>query len=342
VSGPIASAGPYYIRSQTAAETVLDRNPNYRGTRPRRPARIIYLTGMPTARAVALAGAGEVDLVTWDFDLLGPLAPGGTLDQRFGNDPTAAKRDGSPRYHAGATPGVDMLAFNTRRPLFKDPRLRRAVSYAIDRRALAGIYHEAPTDRLVPPAVPMPRGAPVYPLSPDLAAAKRLMPDARRRDASVYTCGEPVNVRIAQRVRTNLRPLGIDVSIIQSLGCLHGPDPKARQADILLFTRANAELDPAPFMDATVGLTNAFGGGGPVTYDDPAFHAQLDAARRLRGDARLAEYARLEDELLRGDAPYAPFGAFTEPEFLSARVGCRVVQGAYEKIDLGALCLRRG
>ena len=121
---------------------------------------------MPTARAVALAGAGEVDLVTWDFDLQGPLAPGGALDQRFGNDPTAAKRDGSPRYHAGATPGVDMLAFNTRRPLFKDPRLRRAVNYAIDRRALAGIYHEAPTDRLVPPAVPMPRGAPVYPFSP--------------------------------------------------------------------------------------------------------------------------------------------------------------------------------
>jgi ABC-type transport system substrate-binding protein/tRNA A-37 threonylcarbamoyl transferase component Bud32 len=342
VSGPIASAGPYYIRSQTASETVLDRNPNYRGTRPRRPARIIYLTGLPTARAVALAGAGQVDLVTWDFDLLGPLAPGGALDRKFGNDPAAAKRDGSPRYHVGAAPGVDMLAFNTGRPLFKDPRLRRAVNYAIDRRALAGVYNETPTDRYVPPVVPMPRAAPVYPLSPDLATAKRLMPDTRKRIVSVYTCGEPVNVHIGGILRANLRPLNIDVSIIQSLDCLRGPDPKARQADIVLSTRADAELDPAPFMDATVGLTNAFGGGSPVTYDSPAFRAQLDAARRLSGDARLAEYARLEDELLRGDAPYASYGAFVEPEYLSARVGCRLVQGAYDVIDLGALCLRRG
>ena len=113
VRGPIPSAGPYYVRTQTAGETVLDRNPNYRGTRPRRPGRIVYLTGLPTARSVTLANGGQVDVVTWDYDSRGPLAPGGALDQRYSGG-------ASPRYNIGAAPGVDALAFNTRRPLFSD------------------------------------------------------------------------------------------------------------------------------------------------------------------------------------------------------------------------------
>ena len=73
---PIASAGPYYVSSETPGQTVLERNPNYSGDRPRRPSRIVYVTGVPTAKAVALAGAGQVDVVTWDYDLHGPLGPG--------------------------------------------------------------------------------------------------------------------------------------------------------------------------------------------------------------------------------------------------------------------------
>jgi ABC-type transport system substrate-binding protein len=239
---------------------------------------------------------------------------------------------------------VDMLAFNTKRALFKDPRLRRAVNYALDRKSLAAVFDEAPTDRYVPPAVPMPHTAPVYPLlRPDLASAKRLISVARKRIvARVYVCGEPANLRIAQLVRSNLRPLGIDVSIVQSLGCLRGPDPKASQADILLITRASAELDPAPFLDSTVGRTSAFGGVGPVTYDEPTVKGRLDRARALGQDARLAGYARLQNDLLRGPAPYAAYGSFVAPEFFSERIGCRLIQGAYHVLDLGAVCLRRG
>jgi ABC-type transport system substrate-binding protein len=340
-AGPIPSAGPYYVRSQSASETVLDRNPNYRGSRPRRPARITYFTGVQTARAAALAAVGQLDLVTWDYDLSSPLAPGGTLDRRFGNDPAAARRDGSARYRLAAAPGVDLLAFNTRRPLFRDPRLRRAVSYALDRKALAAVFEEAPTDRYVPPAVPGAQTRPVYPLAgPDLAAARKLVPRGGRRAAGLYVCGEPANLRIAQIVRDNLKPLRIDVSIVQSLGCLRGPDPKAGRSDILLITRASGELDPQPFLEVTVGRTRPFGSGGPVTYDDPQVTARLDRIRKLGGAARLAAYGRLEDELLRGPAPYAAYGSFITPEYMSNRIGCRLIQGAYHVVDLGALCLR--
>ncbi|MEA2466958.1 MAG: hypothetical protein QOJ57_1084, partial [Thermoleophilaceae bacterium] len=332
---PIPSAGPYYVRSQTADQTVLERNPSYRGRRPRVPARIVYLTGMPAAKAVALADGGRVDLVPWDFDLHGPLAPGGPLDRRFGGSATG-------RYRVAPAPGVDMIAFNTKRPLFHDPRLRRAVSYALDRRALAAVFDEQPTDRYVPPSVPGSATTHVYPLDgPDLSAARRLAgPDGRTRPARLYFCGDPENLRVARIVRSNLRPLGIVVAIDQSQGCLSGPDPKAGRADMLLVTRATGVLDPAPFLRALAGDNFIFGSGlRPVTWSDRGFRSRLRQADELGGPARFAAFQRIEDGLLRGEAPYAAYASFTAPEYFSERSGCRVLQGAYNFASLGALCV---
>ena len=326
-TGALPSAGPYYVRAQLAGRVVLDRNPNYRGPRPHRPARIVYLTGVPSAKAVALADGDQADLVPWDFDPHSPLAPGGALSH-------------PPRYNAVPGPGVDLVAFNTRRPLFAGARLRRAASYALDRPALAGIFNEQATDHLVPAAIPGASRRALYPLSgPDLAQARRLAGRGPQRTARLYSCGDPANLRIARIVRANLRPIGIRVVIVQSFGCLSGPDPKARTADLLLLTRATQVLDPEPFLDAAVGDTGVFGQGGrPVTWIDPAYRARVVRARRLSGGARLAELARIEEDMLTGPAPYAAFGSFVAGEYLSRRSSCRVVQGAYGVIDLAALC----
>jgi hypothetical protein len=76
-----------------------------------------------------------------------------------------------------------------------------------------------------------------------------------------------------------------------------------------------------------------------VPSDDRAFRAQLDAADRLTGAARLAAYERLERDVATRAAPFASFGAFVAPEFVSARLKCAPVQGAYHFADLAALCL---
>ena len=101
------------------------------------------------------------------------------------------------------------------------------------------------------------------------------------------------------------------------------------------------ELDPAPFLEATVQETLAFGPTGlPATWDDAAVRARLAGRPPASGARRLAAYARLEEDLQRGPAPYAPFASFVAPQFFSERVGCRVIQGAYGVADLGALCVR--
>jgi hypothetical protein len=69
------------------------------------------------------------------------------------------------------------------------------------------------------------------------------------------------------------------------------------------------------------------------------FRARLAATDKLTGADRLAAYRRLERDLASRAAPYAAFGAFVAPEFLSKRLKCAPVQGAYHLVDLAAVCL---
>src|SRR5205085_2147939 len=65
---PIPSAGPYYVASSVAGQTVLLRNPNYRGTRPRRPGRIVYASGTSAQEAIVLVDRGSAEYVPYDLD----------------------------------------------------------------------------------------------------------------------------------------------------------------------------------------------------------------------------------------------------------------------------------
>ena len=131
--------------------------------------------------------------------------------------------------------------------------MRRAAAYALDRRALAAVFGEQPSDRLIPPAIGGPGGNIAYPDEPDLATARRLAGPGAVRKATLYFCGDPVNKRIAEIVRANLAEIGIDVRIDQSLGCLTGPETKRlAAADIQLTSRFDVP-DPAPFVEMALG-----------------------------------------------------------------------------------------
>jgi hypothetical protein len=255
------------------------------------------------------------------------LAPGGAL----------ARRAGPGRFTVIPVPGVDGIAFNTKRPLFRQGRMRRAVNFALDRRTLAGVFDERPTDRYIPPAVPGFRAGHVYPLDgPDLARARRLAGPGRH-NAVLYVCGDPENVRIAQIVRANLAQVGIDVRVDQSLGCLHGPEPrKIAAADMQLITILDPEPDPSVWIKAMLG--SAYGASG--YWGTAAYRRRIDGAQTLSGAARIAEFARLDQALVHDVAPFAAYGAFTTSEYFSPRVGCKVFQSTYHFVDLGTLCVR--
>ena len=339
---PIASAGPYYTASVEGDRTVLLRNPNYAGSRPRRATRIVYTEEIPTPQAVSLTDRGSVAYLPGDSDNYSLLAVGGPLDQRYG----AAARAGRQRYFLEPIPFLDGIVLNARRPLFHDLRLRRAVNYALDRPALAAAFYDTPADGIVPPAVPGFAAGRVYPTDgPDLRIARRLE-GGRSRRAVLFFCtsfpyGDPALSRIAVIVRSDLARIRVAVSIVESQQCPSRYDAKVEGADLLLFTNfGDPERDPEPFLDHALAVGRYGSVLGPGPWSSPAFRQRVDRARVLLGQARTRAYAGLEEQLMRA-APFAVYGSYVSPEYFAPGVGCKVFQPALGFVDLGALCVRK-
>ena len=336
---PIAMAGPYYVASIGDGQTVVEKNPNYTGGRPRRVERIVYTGGVTPADAVARVQRGDADYVNGDilgFDPAGPLAPGGSIDRSYG-PASRAGRAGRPRYVASPAPGIDGIAFNTRRPLFRDARMRRAVGYALDRTALAAVYGEQPSDHLIPPAVSGLDGNVAYPNEPDLTTARRLAGPGRRT-ARLYGCGDPIGVRIARIVRANLAPIGIDV---HDRPVARVPErPGARAARRGGHAARVARRPQSRSGVRSSSSRSATGSRRPATGAPPSLQRRIASARGARGpreDRRLPAGSRRPS--CATPHPSRSTRRWVNPEFFSERVGCRISQGALQVVDLGALCL---
>ncbi len=232
------------------------------------------------------------------------------------------------------------FVFNADSPAFTDPDVRRAVAFAIDRRALArytGLGETGqPTDQLLPPGIPGYEDAAIYPLDgPDLATARRLAGTARR-DAVLYTCNLPECTRHAQILRSNLAAIGIELDVrLFPLGeffeRIHTP---GEPWDIAYTNWFVDHPDPANY------INDLFGMGGQVTGvgHDPSLERRMDEAVLLTGDQRYEAYAELDRDLTTDLVPAVTFATGVSTHFVSARVGCEVLHPSYS-LDLAALCI---
>jgi YVTN family beta-propeller protein len=334
----IPSAGPYYTASYVPRRSmVLRRNPNYQGPRPSNLDEIDYESGASPADALADVEAGRADYYGGDI----PLQEQARLDRRYGPHSPAA-RAGLQQYFVEPQLSVFSLLFNIHRPPFDDPRLRRAVNFALDRRALAPepIAGETgrPADQYIPPGMPGFRDSPIYPLGgPDLERAKRLAHGVHAH-VVLLTCNLPPCVRLGQIVRANLAPIGLDVEargepFARLFGQIDSPNPSFDLGQNGYFVD---NPDPFDFINlqfqSGVALTHLF--------DDPVFNRRMAAAAQLTGARRYHAYARLDHDLATRAAPAAAYANGTTTNLFSSRIGCQVNQPIYG-IDLGRLCVRR-
>jgi YVTN family beta-propeller protein len=341
----VPSAGPYYIDSYSPERSlVLRRNPNYGGERPQGLEEIRFEYGVPTERGIEEVEAGRADHVA--------LQPGegalpvstqvaDRLEARYGPGSEAADA-GRQQLFTGTVPAVDVFIFNTHRGPFTDPRLRRAVNYAIDRPELSedtGFgFAGKPTDQYIPPGIPGFEDAAVYPLGgPDLATARRLAGGGRHQ-AVLYTCSRPGCTRNAQILQSNLDAIGIDLEVRQFpselyFSAIGAPD---RPWDLAYFPWLVDYADPFNFINSLYGPT---ADAEPANFRDPGLWKRMAVASRLTGDARLRAYARLDRDLAERAVPATPFASEVETHFFSARMGCQL-QHPIWGLDLAALCVR--
>jgi ABC-type transport system substrate-binding protein len=326
---------------------VLDRNPNYRGSRPHSLAQIRLAVGIAVGRSVAAVEADTADYAPLsNLSNAGAATSGGLaglasqLAARYGPGSAAASK-GKQQYFINPWVQLELFILNTHRPLFSNTRMRQAVNYAIDRRALAQLGNQAlplpehPTDHYLPPGMPGYQDVPVYPLSPDLTRARRLA-QGNGRTAVLYTCDLTTCEQQAQIVKTDLAAIGLQVQV------------KTFPGDKLFARMANPgepydlayPLGWLPnYLDPAAMLTELTEDNSLApTFDDPAYRQRLAAAAQLSGPQRYLTFGQLDLDLARNSAPLIAFGNLASGDFFSPRTGCQTF-GPYG-MDLAALCIR--
>ncbi|MGZ4325351.1 MAG: ABC transporter substrate-binding protein [Solirubrobacteraceae bacterium] len=334
---------PYYVTSYTPRQgVVLMPNPNYHGRRPHHFARIELADGISPKRAV-----GEIETGVADYTPVGLEAPASTagatlisrLAAQYGPGSAAAAR-GAQQYFANPSTQLDYFVLNTHRPLFSDERMRQAVNYAINRRALAHLgdaflpLPARPTDHYLPPGMPGFRDAHIYPMTPNVAKARSLA-NGGGRTVVLYTCNFSPCPEQAQIVKTDLAAIGLKVQI-------------KTFAEDKMFAREATPGEPFDlgwdgwlpnYFDPESMLTETLqdSSTGP-TFDDPAYQRRLAAAARLSGPERYLTYGQLDLELARDAAPLAAYDNLIDRDFFSARIGCQTY--GINGMDLAALCIK--
>jgi peptide/nickel transport system substrate-binding protein len=336
-------AGPYYIKKRVPKRTiVLARNPNYTGDRPANLDEMVYTVGINESQGLLQIKAGDADYAA---DALPPSAHCG-LDQDYGPNSQAAK-DGKQQYFVNPALVFSYLGLNTTREAFKDPKVRQAVAYAIDRPSISrqgGCFAGTLTDQHLPPGVEGFKDAQIYPLDgPDLDKAKELMAGKTGIKAVIYTCNAGACPKRAQVIQENLKKIGIDVEIKQweravqfeKEGIRGEPFDIADEGWIADYP------DPYDFLNKLLDGTSIQDRNNVnFSYFNSAnINKKLAEAALLTGDERFTRYAELDAEIARDWAPLANYQNDNNRDFFSARLGCQVYQPIYG-MDLNTLCVR--
>ena len=340
--GEFPSAGPYYVQEYRENERVLiRRNPYYGG---RRKVHLdgfdVNLRGGAPTQMLRSIDRNEVD---WGHMISGVFL-----------DPTLdlVRKHGINQSRFFVRPGlaIRMLAFNSSRPLFRNnPRLRRAINFALNRQELlatsGGPVVARVTDQHLPHGMPGFRDARIYPAVGDLGRARELARGhLREAKAVLYTTGtSQLPVLAAQVAAKQLAQIGLDVTVkqipehITSVNYLATLTAHGAAWDIALVLWTPNIPDAHAYLNLLLE-SQLFGGESLSRLHSKLASAELDRAVSLpQGRARNRTYAEVDATLARDVAPVAPLNVVHEATLVSDRVGCIVLRPV---LDLAVACLK--
>ena len=340
----VPGAGPYYVASWTPKrQLVLERNPNYTGSRPHNLDKIVYTIGVPLAATALEIQKGEADYAA---DGLPPNVQS-QLGAKYGPGSKAAQA-GKQQYFVNPILSFRYLGLNTSRPLFANVNLRKAVSFALDRHALLlqrGAFAGSPTSHYLPPGIAGSSSEQPYPLTaPDFAKAKQLAGPGKHGTAVMYTCNLSPCPETAQIVQQNLKQIGIDVTVETYARAVQFTKEgvKGEPFDIAFDGWQADYADPYDFINVLLD-GNSIHSSNNVNFsyfDDPTYNKRMEQAAGLAGPARAKAYGQLDIDIAKNASPLAAWGNDNQRDFFSSRVGCQLFQSVYT-MDIAALCLRK-
>jgi peptide/nickel transport system substrate-binding protein len=340
--GAFPAAGPYYVADYRPGErVVLRENRFYRGRRPHHVDGFdIDLRAVTPQEVVRRVDRGDAD---WGYTTAGIYF-----------DPTLGivAKYGINRSRFFVRPGftLRMLAFNSARPVFRDnPNLRKAVNFALNRRAIvngtSGPLATVPSDQYLPAAMPGFRDANIYPLErPNLRRARQLASGNLRGGRVVlYTNNTALPMAFGQLVKRQLAEIGLEVEVRgfplhTASGAYYAKLAKpGEQWDLALGLWQPSYVDPYAYLNQL--LDGRYIGGTNFTrFDSLAYNQELRRTAQVpQNRERRRAYGALDVRLARDAAPLAAIDFLKEATLVSRRVRCIVLRPV---LDLTAVCLR--
>jgi ABC-type transport system substrate-binding protein len=338
----LPGAGPYYVAARTPNKSItLKRNPYYKGKRPHNPDTIQYTIGNSLDATLLRLESGQVDIGGV------PPASYAGLAAKYGVN--------KGRFFVKPSLGVWFLAFNHDRPLFRtggvhgNVNLKKAINYALDRHALviqSGAFSGRRTDQILPPGMAGFRECNCYPTvkPPNFALAKKLAAGHTGDGKAVlYTFTSAYGPLWAQIVQFDLKQIGIDVEVkpLARAVQITRTGTKGEPFDMTLDGWNADYPDPYDFVNVLLdGSTIQAANNNDKSYfDDPVFNKRMDQAAQLTGDKRYAAYGRLDVDIMKTAAPWAPIRNPFNRVFISSHLGCFTWSNVYNN-DLAADCAK--
>jgi peptide/nickel transport system substrate-binding protein len=293
--------GPFrFVEWAPRRRVVLERNADYWGE-PARPRVLVFRPITDAMTRVAELMAGGVDLVT-------ELSP----------DNVALLRD-DPRFrvHEQTGPHLWFLILNTRAEPFGDRRVRQAVNYAIDKRALV---EQVLQDTATVAAGPIPsafgwaydQALEPYPYDPELA--RSLLREAGVAEGVTVTLLAPTSgsgmlapVQMATAIQGNLAAVGMRVRIQTyewNTFLARVNQGLAGQGEMAEMAWMTNDPDTLPYLALRGGATPEQGGFNSGYYQNPRVDALIEQARAATGRDRRAPLYRELQRLVHQDAPW--------------------------------------
>jgi ABC-type transport system substrate-binding protein len=330
------SAGPYRIVSRDVGRQVLlERNKFYKGSRPSNADRIVISVLTDMAQSFLQVKAGQAD-----YDMAG-LPP--TAHQELFNSYGVNKS----RYFVNPGPNITYLALNTSRPAFSNVNVRKAVNYAIDRPAslrVGGLLAGRRTDQILPPSIRGFQDAKLYPIKgADPAKAKQLAGNSNAEVTILHTTSL-TSVARAQVLQFNLRQMGLQTKLKPQpfAVAIKTAGTKGSDFDAFLIAWFADYPDPYDFINVLMDGDNIQDANNSnYSYlNNKAYNSRMHAAAKLSGNARYEAYGKLDVDLMRNLAPWAPLHNGNTREFISSRITNYIYHPVYAAAILNALAVK--
>ena len=336
VGAPRASCGPYAYKSwDKGRQIVLERNKFYKGPRPSNPDTIVENIG------IAL-DAQRLRLERGDTDIGGfPPAQAAELRDKYGVN--------KGRFFVKGQAVFWYLNFNHDQPLFKgNNKLKEAINYAIDRPQMVrqhGALGGVRNDQILPVDFPGFRNWNLYPLAGSNVAKGKALAQGNTRGGKVrfWTFNSSFGPSVAQVVQFNLKQIGLDTDItaLDRVVQTTKGGTKGAEFDMLLNGWGEDYPDPYDFINILLSGTSIQPDNNVNLsyFNEAVWNKRMDAAAKQFGAKRLAAYATLDRDLMKGPAPMAPYVNTTARILVSDRVKGYVFHKVYGS-DFGAISVQ--